>query len=78
MGLRNAPHVFTEQGIATLSSVLRSQRAVGVNIAIIRTFIKLRQLLATLEELPTDSMNWNGAKANAMAKCTMSSRPSSI
>jgi len=43
--------VFTEQGIAMLSSVLNSERAVLVNIAIIRTFVRLRQILATHEEL---------------------------
>lgn len=41
------PHAFTEQGVAMLSSVLRSKRAVEVNIAIMRTFVKLRELLAT-------------------------------
>ncbi len=40
------PYVFTEQGIAMLSSVLRSKRAVEVNIAIMRTFVKLREILA--------------------------------
>ncbi|MBV8834026.1 MAG: ORF6N domain-containing protein, partial [Acidobacteriaceae bacterium] len=46
-----APYAFTEQGIAMLSSVLRSPRAIEVNIAIMRTFVRLRQLLATHEEL---------------------------
>jgi hypothetical protein len=41
------PYAFTEQGIAMLSSVLRSKRAVEVNIAIMRTFVKLREVLAT-------------------------------
>jgi hypothetical protein len=41
------PHAFTEQGVAMLSSVLRSKRAVQVNIAIMRTFVKLREILAT-------------------------------
>jgi len=41
------PYVFTEQGIAMLSSVLRSRRAVAVNIAIMRTFVKLREILAS-------------------------------
>jgi hypothetical protein len=50
-GLRHAPYAFTEHGVAMLSSVLRSKRAVEVNIAIVRTFIKLRQILATNEEL---------------------------
>jgi len=41
------PYVFTEQGVSMLSSVLRSERAIEVNIAIMRTFVKLRQILAT-------------------------------
>jgi hypothetical protein len=44
---RARPYMFTEQGIAMLSSVLRSKRAVEVNIAIMRTFVKLREILAT-------------------------------
>ena len=40
------PYAFTEQGVAMLSSVLRSRRAVEVNIAIMRTFVKLREILA--------------------------------
>jgi hypothetical protein len=50
-GRRYAPYVFTEQGIAMLSSVLSSERAIQVNIAIMRAFVRLRQLLATNEEL---------------------------
>ena len=47
-GLRRAmPYAFTEQGVAMLSSVLNSKRAVQVNIEIMRTFARLRQLLAT-------------------------------
>jgi len=45
-GTRKLPRVYTEQGIAMLSSVLRSKRAAQVNIAIMRTFVKLRQILA--------------------------------
>lgn len=45
------PRVFTEQGIAMLSSVLKSKRAVQVNIAIMRAFVKLRQVLATHSQL---------------------------
>jgi hypothetical protein len=45
-GLRTRPYAFTEQGVAMLSSVLRSKRAVEVNIAIMRTFVKLREILA--------------------------------
>lgn len=50
-GRRYAPYAFTEQGVAMLSSVLRSSRAVQVNVAIIRTFVRLREMLATHEEL---------------------------
>jgi len=51
MGLRQKPYAFTEQGVAMLSSVLRSDRAVQVNIEIIRTFVRLRQILASHEQL---------------------------
>ncbi|HEY9198666.1 MAG TPA: ORF6N domain-containing protein [Gammaproteobacteria bacterium] len=51
-GARRAlPYAFTEQGVAMLSSVLRSPRAVQVNIEIMRTFVKLRQLLTSNVEL---------------------------
>jgi hypothetical protein len=48
---RATPYAFTEQGVAMLSSVLRSQRAVQVNIAIMRAFVKLREILASNREL---------------------------
>ncbi len=48
---RAAPYAFTEQGVAMLSSVLHSPRAVQVNIAIMRAFVKLREILATHREL---------------------------
>jgi hypothetical protein len=51
MGLRYAPMAFTEQGVAMLSSVLNSERAIGVNIAIMRAFVQLRQILASHEDL---------------------------
>jgi len=44
-------HAFTEQGVAMLSSVLRSERAIEVNIAIMRTFVQLREMLASNNEL---------------------------
>jgi hypothetical protein len=50
-GRRFAPYAFTEQGIAMLSSVLRSSRAVQVNAAIMRTFVCLREMLSWHEEL---------------------------
>lgn len=45
------PHVFTEQGVAMLSSVLNSERAIQVNIAVMRVFVKLRQILSAHKEL---------------------------
>ena len=51
-GVRYEPLVFTEQGVAMLASVLNSDRAINVNIQIIRTFVKIRELLATNEALP--------------------------
>jgi hypothetical protein len=49
-GTRKLPYAFTEQGVAMLSSVLKSKRAVMVNIQIMRAFTKLRRLLASNEE----------------------------
>ena len=49
--IKYLPCVFTEQGVAMLSSVLRSERAVRVNIEIMRAFVRLRQLLATHADL---------------------------
>lgn len=50
-GRRFLPHAFTEQGVAMLSSVLRSKRAIQVNITIMRAFVKFRQMLAGHKEL---------------------------
>ncbi len=50
-GRRYTPLAFTEQGVAMLSSVLKSERAVQVNIAIMRAFVRLRRLLATHKDL---------------------------
>lgn len=51
MGLRYKPMAFTEQGVAMLSSVLRSKRAIQVNIQIMRAFTQLRQMLSTHKDL---------------------------
>ena len=51
MGLRKPPFVFTEQGVAMLSSVLNSDRAISVNIQIIRVFTKMRTLLESHKEI---------------------------
>jgi len=50
-GRRTAPYAFTEQGVAMLSSVLNSARAIAVNIEIMRAFIRLRELVASHQEL---------------------------
>ena len=50
-GVRKLPYAFTEQGIAMLSSVLNSERAIQVNIAIMRAFVRIKQVLATHKEL---------------------------
>jgi hypothetical protein len=50
-GRRYLPYAFTEQGVAMLSSVLDSPRAVHVNIEIMRAFVRLRQILATHKDL---------------------------
>ncbi|MDD2684695.1 MAG: ORF6N domain-containing protein [Gallionella sp.] len=59
-GRRYAPYAFTEQGVAMLSSVLHSERAIQVNIEIMRTFVRLRQMLGSNVEL--------ARKLNAMEK----------
>jgi len=51
MGLRRPPYAFTEHGVAMLSSVLSSKRAVALNILIIRAFVRLREYLATHKDL---------------------------
>jgi ORF6N domain len=58
-GRRYLPLAFTEQGVAMLSSVLRSPRAVQVNIAIMRAFVKLREILATHRDL-RQFLRWSG------------------
>ncbi len=53
MGLRRKPYVFTEQGVAMLSSVLNSKRAIKVNIAIIRVFVNVRKIVSANKEILT-------------------------
>jgi tetrahydromethanopterin S-methyltransferase subunit G len=50
-GSRFNPYAFTEQGVAMLSSILRSRQAIRVNVEIMRTFVRLRQLLSSNKEL---------------------------
>jgi hypothetical protein len=70
---RAKPYAFTEQGVAMISSVLRSKRAVQVNIEIMRTFVRLRQLLASHTELAGKLFKW---KRNMMSSLKSSSRRS--
>jgi hypothetical protein len=50
-GRRKLPFVFTEQGVAMLSSVLKSKRAIDMNIAIMRAFVKIRNLIYSYKDL---------------------------
>ncbi len=50
-GRRYLPYAFTEQGVAMLSSVLKSEQAVNINVLIMRAFVKLRKVLATNKDL---------------------------
>jgi hypothetical protein len=51
MGLRRPPFVFTQEGVAMLSSVLRSDRAVQMSIAIVRTFVRMRELMESSRDI---------------------------
>lgn len=67
-GIRKLPFAFTEQGVAMLSSVLNSDRAINVNIQIIRTFTKIRELLATNEVMQRKMMNMEKKYDNKIKK----------
>jgi hypothetical protein len=51
MGLGRTPYAFTQEGVAMLSAVLRSERAVQMSIAIIRTFVRMRELMAASKDI---------------------------
>jgi ORF6N domain len=71
-GTRRPPRAFTEQGVAMMSSVLRSARAVQVNIEIMRAFVRLRQLLR--DERGPWPRNWMRSRRSAthsFASCSM-------
>ena len=65
-GRRTAPYAFTEQGVAMLSSVLGSARAIAVNIEIMRTFVRVRALAATHDDL-AKRLNELEQRAEALA-----------
>ncbi|MCI0539583.1 MAG: ORF6N domain-containing protein [Verrucomicrobiales bacterium] len=70
---RSLPYVLTEQGVAMLSSVLRSERAVQVNVAIMRAFVSLRRILASND---VRAASWRNSNA-AWKATTRRSNPSS-
>ncbi len=72
-GRRYAPYAFTEQGVAMLSSVLRSERAIQVNIEIMRAFVRLRQMLSSNAELAS---KLNALEKNTTYASRQSSKPS--
>ena len=56
--IKYLPHTFTENGVAMLSSVLNSERAIQVNIQIMRTFTKIREMLSSHKNLNNSSVSW--------------------
>jgi hypothetical protein len=66
-GRRYLPYVFTEQGVAMLSSVLASRRAIAVNISIMRTFVRLRELAAMQLDLAlrVEKLEWREGEQDA-------------
>jgi hypothetical protein len=70
---RATPYAFMEQGVAMLSSVLHSERAVQVNIAIMRAFVKLREMLASHRDL---ARRLNDMEKSTTASSRWSSTPS--
>jgi hypothetical protein len=76
-GLRRAtPYAFTEQGVAMLSSVLRSKRAVRVNIEIMRAFVKLREMMARHKDLAVSSGRWSRSTTRSSRSCSTRSASS--
>lgn len=69
---KHRPYVFTEQGVAMLSSVLHSERAVQVNIAIMRAFVRLREMIGSNKALAHASTNW---RKGTIANFVSSSKP---
>lgn len=70
-GRRTLPYVFTEQGVAMLSSILRSGKAIAVNIAIMRTFLRLRTILASHVKLAQKVAELEKATKNNSADIRM-------
>jgi len=60
-GRRTPPYAFTEHGVAMLSSVIKSERAIQVNVMIIRAFVRMRELIAANKDIAVRSTSWNEA-----------------
>ena len=71
-GRRYAPYVFTEQGVAMLSGVLRSKRAVAVNIAIMRAFVEMHGRWQAIRHWRNGSISWNETPAPGWGSMTSS------
>ena len=72
-GRRYLPLVFTEHGVVMLSSVLKSERSVQMNILVVRAFVKLREMLASHKDLAHKMMIWrssSGSTGNSSRRCT--------
>jgi hypothetical protein len=76
MGLRRPPYAFTELGVAMLSSVLKSERAVHMNILIMRAFVRLREILATDKDLARAIEDLSRRQDEQGEQITPSSKPS--
>jgi hypothetical protein len=74
--VKHLPLAFTEQGVAMLSSVLNSPRAIQVNIAIMRVFVRLRETLSLHKELPRNSPSSNAKSKATTSTSAHSSKPS--
>jgi hypothetical protein len=76
-GRRRPPHAFTEHGVAMLSSVLKSKRAVQLNILIIRAFVRLREYLATHKDLARKLEDVEPLKTSTVRRSNRSTTTSS-
>jgi ORF6N domain len=76
-GRRYAPYVFTEQGVAMLSGVLRSKTAVAVNIAIMRAFVELRRAASSYAAIEKRLEIWSARRRRSWAGTISSSKQSS-
>jgi ORF6N domain len=67
------PYVFTEQGVAMLSSVLNSKQAIAVNIEIMRTFVKLRRIMTSIQTSRANFPRWSASTTPSSRWCSMRS-----